>query len=97
MPDAHRGKSLIGDDATAPYQISHVTWHRIGIAIHTVKSLVVDASVIHISALFTILRSAMENASTAVWLLARPAATIASCDGFGSRRLVCPTWTSVLR
>src|SRR5688572_8074481 len=67
------GSSLAGDDrATDPYQTSHVMRWCITAAadhLHAVKTLVVDAHVLHVAAPASLARVALENAATAVWVL----------------------------
>jgi hypothetical protein len=68
------GSSLAGDDkTTAPYQLSHAATAAMGHTIehlHAIRALIVDAGVIHPATPFTIARTAIENASVAIWLLA---------------------------
>lgn len=74
QPQSETRSALMGDDkATNPYQISHAAWRGITMAVdhlNTLNSMIVGAKVLHIFSPFTILRAAMENAATAVWLLA---------------------------
>jgi hypothetical protein len=73
-PMSMAGSSLMGDDnATDPYYLSHAAWGGISSAVdhlNTLKTMIMDAKVLHIYSPFTIIRAAIENASTAVWLLA---------------------------
>ena len=75
------GSSLAGDDRHSdPYHVSHAVWHALVIAVDHLVCLH-DAVVacrdhepptvrLHTYAPFTMLRASLENASTAVWLLA---------------------------
>lgn len=72
--DPAPGSSLLGDDrATGMYSMSHAVISSLTSAVdnfHAVGALLVNARMIHISAPFTLLRAALENAATAVYLLA---------------------------
>lgn len=60
------------DTATAPYQTSHAVTSALSHGIdhlHCLKSLLVEARMMHTYAPFSLLRSAIENLSAAVWLL----------------------------
>ena len=68
------GSSLAGDDkATDRYPVSAAA---VGVLlsavnhIHAVRTLIVEAKKVHPNAPLTLLRGALENAATAVWLLA---------------------------
>jgi len=73
-PAPATGSSLAKDDeVTAPYQISHAVAGAMVSAVDhldAVRALVQDAQVLHARAPYTLLRAALENAATAVWLLA---------------------------
>jgi hypothetical protein len=68
-----RGSSLRGDDAAAhPYEISHAVHGALVSAVDhldALRALVADAHVLHARTPFTLMRAALENSSTAVWLL----------------------------
>lgn len=67
------GSELAFDDASSiPYQVSHcVRWGlNAGIEhLHAVKTLVIDARLIHASADYTLIRGAIENLAAAYWVL----------------------------
>jgi hypothetical protein len=60
------------DERTHPYELSHAAWHSL---IHAVDHLnclhavLRDARMIHMFAPYSLVRSALENASAAVWML----------------------------
>ena len=62
-----------GDDAAAhPYEISHAVHSALASAVEhldALRVLVADAHVVHARTPFTLMRAALENSSTAVWLL----------------------------
>jgi hypothetical protein len=66
--------SLAGDDRiTDPYQTSHIVWHSISHAVDHLnmqRTVLGKTGVIHMYAPFSVARAAIENAITAVWLLA---------------------------
>lgn len=68
------GSALRGDDARVhPYNTSHAVWSALSHGVdhvHAVRSLLRDARALHNYAPYTLLRAAIENAATAVWLLA---------------------------
>jgi len=68
------GSSLAGDDkATDRYPVSAAAASVLISAvnhIHAVRTLIVEAKKVHPNAPLTLLRGALENAATAVWLLA---------------------------
>ena len=68
------GSSLRKDDeVTDPYQLSHALIGALVSAVDhldAVRALVQDAGILHARAPFTLLRAALENSATAVWLLA---------------------------
>lgn len=73
------GSSLHRDDEhSQPFQISHAVWHSIGYAmdhLHGVRRLTLEGThpdfrlVTHPYAVYPMIRSALENASTALWML----------------------------
>jgi hypothetical protein len=67
------GSSLrADDDAAHPYEISHAAHGALVSAVDNLdalRALVADAHVVHAQAPFTLLRAALENSATAVWLL----------------------------
>src|SRR5690349_15715455 len=67
------GSALCGDDRrSAPYHVSHEAWQRLDSAVDhlfALKVLIADAGVLPTYAPFTLLRAAIENAASAVWLL----------------------------
>lgn len=71
--DVQPGSSLAGDDrATAPYQLSHVAEHAIGVAVghlHCLRAAVQEAESLHAWAPYTLLRAAIESAAAALYLL----------------------------
>src|SRR5664280_801558 len=72
-PEVEAGSPLAGAARWSPdLQVAHAAWSAVTQAVdhlHALKSLVADARVVHTHAPFTLLRSATENAATAVWLL----------------------------
>jgi hypothetical protein len=68
------GSSLRKDDeVTGPYQLSHAVHGALASAVDHIDAfrvLVQDAGVMHARTPFTLLRAALENSATAVWLLA---------------------------
>jgi hypothetical protein len=77
-PDAVPGRpsplGVLGpEDALAhPYELSHAAWHALSHAVDhlsCLRALLKDAHLIHMYAPYSLLRSAVENASAAVWLL----------------------------
>lgn len=68
------GSSLAGDDrATGPYHISHAVFGKLVSAVDhydALRTLITEAHALHARAPFSLLRGALENAATAVWLLA---------------------------
>ena len=67
---------LRGDDDRAhPYEVSHAAWHSLSHAVDhlsCLRALLGDAKVIHMYAPFSLVRSALENACAAVWMLQPP-------------------------
>lgn len=72
-PDVEPGSSLAGDDAkTAPYHLSHAAWSAVVIAadhLMAYQALVLKAQRTQPWAHHTLLRAAIENSATAVWLV----------------------------
>jgi len=70
---AQSGSSLAGDDmATDPHQISHSALRCLGVAVdhmQALRDLILKGQVLPIHACYTLLRAALENAATVVWLL----------------------------
>jgi len=68
------GSELDEDDRATEYlHVSHMVTISLIHAVdhlHALRTLLVDARVLHTSADFTLIRSGLENAATAVWLLA---------------------------
>jgi hypothetical protein len=73
-PPPEAGSMLAADDAAlASFEVSHAVQGVLLSAvdhIDALRALVVDAKMVHSRAPFTLLRAALENAATAVWLLA---------------------------
>lgn len=67
---------LRGDDDRAhPYEVSHAAWHSLSHAVDhlsCLRALLGDAKVVHMYAPFSLVRSALENACAAVWMLQPP-------------------------
>lgn len=67
------GSLLASDDeASGPYRVSYVVHSGLisGIDhLHALKSLVLDAGVLHVAAPFSLIRGALENFATAAWVL----------------------------
>jgi hypothetical protein len=72
-PQVAAGSPLAGDDRrTAPYHVSWGAWHSLSHAVdhlHCLRSVIRDASILHIYAPYTLVRAALENAAAAVWVL----------------------------
>jgi hypothetical protein len=72
-PPVEPGSSLDGDARKSPnLQVAHAAWNGINHSVdhlHALRALMLDARILNIYAPFTLVRSAMENAATAVWLL----------------------------
>jgi len=68
------GSSLAKDDeATSPHQVSHAVVGALLSAVDhfdAFRALLQDAGILHARAPYTLLRAALENGATAVWLLA---------------------------
>jgi hypothetical protein len=99
-PDAGRpqpppGSALRGDDLrTHPYELSHAAWHSLSHAVdhlNCLQTLLKDAGLIHIFAPYSLVRSALENASAAVWMLTRQAGPTVWPVGCGSLRATSAT------
>jgi hypothetical protein len=75
-PAVEPGSSLHGDARKSPsLQVAHAAWNGIAHSVdhlHALRALMLDAQILNIYAPFTLVRSAMENAATAVWLLEPP-------------------------
>lgn len=73
-PQPETGSSLMKDDqATHPFQVSHAAHAALVSAadhLDALRTLLQDARIVHARAPFTLLRAALENSSTTVWLLA---------------------------
>jgi hypothetical protein len=71
--DVQPGSRLAGDDdVLRPFHMSHAAQSALVQAVdhlHCLRSAVVEAKTLHTYAPFTLVRGALENASTAVWLL----------------------------
>jgi hypothetical protein len=71
-PEAEPGSALAGDARKSPnLQVGHAAWNGVSHSIdhlHALRALMLDARILNIYAPFTLVRSAMENAATAVWL-----------------------------
>jgi hypothetical protein len=65
--------SLASDDgASGPYRVSYVLHSCLNAGIdhlHALKSLILDAGVLHVAAPFSLTRGALENFATATWVL----------------------------
>lgn len=72
--DVQPGSELGDDDLATDYlHLSHMVMTSLIHAVdhlHALRTLLVDVRVLHTSADFTLIRSGLENAATAVWLLA---------------------------
>src|SRR5688500_1141081 len=72
-PAIEPGSPLAGDGAKSPeHQVGHAAWSGISLAVdhlHAIKVQVIDAQVLHPYSPYTLMRAAIENAATAVWLL----------------------------
>ncbi|WP_206797873.1 hypothetical protein [Amycolatopsis sp. MtRt-6] len=71
--DTHPNSPLAGDDRdTAPWQVSHAAQSYLLSAVehlHTIRMLVGKAGVLHPRSTYTLMRSALENAATVLWML----------------------------
>jgi hypothetical protein len=72
-PEVEAGSSLAGDARKSPnLQVAHAAWSGFAHAVDhldALRMLIVEARVVHNYAPMTLVRAAMENAATAVWLL----------------------------
>lgn len=60
------------DERTHPYELSHAAWHALSHAVDPLNCLLAllrDAHMIHMFAPYSLVRSALENSSAAVWML----------------------------
>jgi hypothetical protein len=60
------------DERLDPHQISHAVWHSLSHGVdhlNCLRTLLRDVRVIHMYAPYSLVRSALENASAAVWML----------------------------
>jgi hypothetical protein len=68
------GSALAGDDeASRPFQTSHASGRALVAALdhlHALVTLIVETRTIHVRAPYALARAALENASTALWLVA---------------------------
>jgi hypothetical protein len=75
-PGPQTASPMLGDDnRLKPYHMSHASWAALSHAVDhlsCLRSVVRDAGVVHMYAPYTLVRAALENASTSVWLLAPP-------------------------
>jgi hypothetical protein len=65
----------VDDDQADPYHVSHAAWRSLSTAgdhLSCLDVLMRDAKTIHMYAPFTLLRSALENGSAAIWMLEPP-------------------------
>jgi hypothetical protein len=72
LPVAERSVLWLDDQLTRPYQTSHAVNYLILTAVdhlHCLKTVMQESESQHIFAPFTLIRSAIETASTALWLL----------------------------
>ena len=72
-PEVEQGSPLYGDARNSPsLQVAHAAWTAIVHSVdhlHAFRALLGQAQIINLGVPYTLLRSAMENAATAVWLL----------------------------
>jgi hypothetical protein len=72
-PDVEDGSPLAGDaHKSASLQVAHAAWAGFAHSVdhlHALKALILHAQMLHIYAPMTLLRAAIENAASAVWLL----------------------------
>jgi hypothetical protein len=75
-PEVEPGSPLAGDARKSPsLQVAHAAWSGIVHSVdhlHALRTLLGQAQVLNLGAPYTLARSAMENAATAVWLLEPP-------------------------
>jgi len=101
------GSELGEDDRATDYlHVSHMVTTSLIHAVdhlHALRTLLVDARVLHTSADFTLIRSGLENAATAVWLMAlRILRSVGCADSDWPWRMPrtpsrCSTWSSSRR
>jgi hypothetical protein len=80
LPPVQKGSAFAGDDAkTHPYEVSHAVNNSLNIAVdhlHCMRMALTGRGPrtidLHAYAPFTLLRGALENASTAVWIASPP-------------------------
>jgi hypothetical protein len=72
-PEVEPGSALAGDARKSrSLQVGHAAWNGIvhGVDhLHALRALLAQAQILNLGAPYTLIRSAMENAATAVWLL----------------------------
>lgn len=72
-PEVEPGSDLAFDTArSGTYDVGHAAWSGIAVAIdhlHALRELIVKAGSLHTYAPFSLIRSAMDNASLALWLI----------------------------
>jgi hypothetical protein len=75
-PQPPPGSPMRADDQRLdPYQISHASWHSLSHGVdhlNCLRTLLRETGVIHMYAPYSLVRSALENASAAVWMLQPP-------------------------
>jgi hypothetical protein len=75
-PEVEPRSPLFGDARKSPsLQVAHTAWTGVVHSVdhlHALRALLGRAQVINLGAPYTLVRSAMENAATAVWLLEPP-------------------------
>jgi hypothetical protein len=72
-PEVEPGSPLAGDARKSKsLQVAHAAWAGVVHSVdhlHALRALLIQAQVLNLGAPYTLARSAMENAATAVWLL----------------------------
>jgi hypothetical protein len=72
-PEVERGSPLAGDARKSPsLQVAHAAWTAVVHSVdhlHALRALLGQAQIINLGAPYTLVRAALENAATAVWLL----------------------------
>lgn len=72
-PEPEPGSPLVGDARKSPgLQVGHAAWAGIVHSVdhlHALRALLGQAKMLNLGAPYTLVRSAMENAATAVWVL----------------------------
>ena len=75
-PQRQSGSPLrADDDRLHPYELSHAAWHSLIHAVdhlNCLQTVLRDAGLIHMFAPYSLVRSALENACAAVWMLHPP-------------------------